>query len=185
MTRKVYQDYLAHLDAYLLNGVNEIGAQFQNKNEIELIPSLGNITSDLLIIHEGPAYHNHSAFLSDEETTSLSKILNSINKSIETTYITCINKSKQLNKQELKNLILKEIESSSSNVVLCLGAKTSQFMLEDKLKSYQDLSTWDELVTNNKTVSIVTIPSLSEMKADPSLKRPAWEQLKKLSSHIQ
>lgn len=183
MTRKVYQDYLTHLDAYLLNGVSEIGGHLpQNieKDEIQLTPAIGNLTTDLFIIHSGPAYHNSVSFLSEDESDSLLKILSSINKNFENTYITCIHKTDQLNQQELRNLINKEIEMTSARTLLCLGLKTLEFLTDIQNKSYKDLDQWDQFAINNKSLQVVTIPSLSEMKADPSLKRPAWEQLKKL-----
>lgn len=180
MTRKVYQDYLTHLDAYLLNGVSEIGGIPQDQNEIDLIPSLGNINSNLFVLHEGPAYHNNVAFLSEDESTSLLKILNSIDHTLENTYATCIHKTNQLNQQELKKLVFKELESSPAKIVLCLGVNVFQFLLEDKTKTYEKLDQWEDLTISGRTIKVVTIPSLSEMKADPALKRPAWEQLKKI-----
>ena len=180
----------------LKNEIESFDGCALKKTATNLVFSDGNNKADVMVVGEAPGEEEDKLGkpFKGQAGKLLDKMLNSIGQNRENTYITNLifwrppgNRNPTL--EEIRiclPFVLKHIEIINPKILILAGATATKAILKENNKGIIELrGKWQNLSLNN-SINIKTMPIFHPafLLRQPSRKREAWEDLKKIKLEI-
>ena len=180
----------------LKNEIESFDGCALKKTATNLVFSDGNNKADVMVVGEAPGEEEDKLGkpFKGQAGKLLDKMLNSIGQNRENTYITNLifwrppgNRNPTLEEVRIcLPYVLKHIEIINPKILILAGATATKAILEENNKGIIELrGKWQNLSLNN-SINIKTMPIFHPafLLRQPSRKREAWEDLKKIKLEI-
>lgn len=159
-----------------------------NKTRHCVVFGKGDIHADLMFIGEGPGEQEDLTGIPfvGKSGQLFDKILNAVELSREDVYITNIVKCRpprnrnplEIEKEACLPYLRYQVKLLQPKIIVCLGRIAAQCVINSSFKITKEHGIW----VNRKGYSLIATYHPSALLRDPSKKRDAWEDFKKIKA---